>query len=265
MKEETISRFCRVVFWLVIWYFLDLALQDKIPFAGPVETIHRLCMDALTIPFWYAIWTTLWGIVAGFFVSIIVGTLLGYIAYMHEKFAFLLNPFMELLRYIPMISFTLVFIMWSHSSILAFETSTFLSLPIIYKQTVAALENGKGRRIKKIQELDQPFWIKVNLAYEPATMPEYITGCHRASNMCWKSGIIAQMLGGTSHSIGSALYTARDNVDMAAIFSWTIVIVICSIAFEYGVLALLSRRWLNRKTVSLDELLEQLEDEDIAL
>jgi NitT/TauT family transport system permease protein len=101
--------------------------------------------------------------------------------------------------------------------------------------------------------------------YQPVRMPEYIPGCHRALNMCWKSGIIAQLLGNTRHSIGSMLYVARDNGDVAAIFAWTIVIVGLSIAFEQIVIRMLTIDRFNAGRVNVEEVFEDLEDEEISL
>lgn len=265
MNKNSIYKIIRLIFWLIVWFVAGILLQGKVPFAGPVETIVRLWKDIWDVDFWYAIWTTLSAISLGFVVSLFFATILGYIAYIFPKVEYFLHPVMELLRYTPMISFTLLAIIWSDSSILAFEVSVFLSLPIIYKQTVAALNNGHGKRLKRLKDLKAGLGTKLILAYEPATMPEYITGCHRALNMCWKSGIIAQMLGNTRHSIGSVLYQARDELDIAAIFSWTIVIITCSVVFEYIILKIMSMQWINGRYIHIDDLYEEIEDEDIAL
>ena len=165
-----------------------------------------------------------------------------------------------------MISFTLIAIIWWNSSALAFEVSIFLSLPVIYKNTLIGLKNSNQHYLKRVREIKMPLIKKMIYLYQPVKMPEYIPGCHRALNMCWKSGIIAQLLGNTRHSIGSMLVEARDSADMAGIFAWTMVIVGLSIAFEWLVISLLSTDRYNAGRVRSKDVFDMLgEREDVNL
>lgn len=255
----------RFVLWMLVWEIISRFVQHNIPFAGPVKTVEALVMRMFHKEFYIAVWTTFSGIAFGFMAAMILGTLLGYMAYFHGKVDYMITPVIDFFRYIPMITFTLLAIMWSDSSALAFEVSIFLSVPVIYKHTLTGLKNSNQHYLTRVRRIKMQPVKKFIYLYQPVKMPEYIPGCHRALSMCWKSGIIAQLLGNTRHSIGSMLYQARDNVDVAGIFAWTLVIVGLSVAFEWVVIRLLSLDRYNAGRVNVAEVFEELEDEEINL
>ncbi|MGN0513155.1 MAG: ABC transporter permease [Lachnospiraceae bacterium] len=263
--DPGLVRVLRFMIWMFIWEVISRIVGDSIPFAGPIETLVVLAEKMLHKEFYIAVWTTFSGIAAGFLAAMIVGTFLGYQAYFHKNVDFMITPVIDFFRYIPMITFTLLAIFWSHSSALAFEVSIFLALPVIYKHTLTGLKNSNQHYLKRVRQIKMQPLKKIIYIYQPVAMPEYIPGCHRALNMCWKSGIIAQLLGNTRHSIGSMLFTARDEADVAGIFAWTIVIVGLSVLFEQIVIRLLSLDKYNAGRVDLSAVFEELEDEEISL
>lgn len=259
---EVVLRF---LLWMAVWEFISALVKDKIPFAGPVTTVAALIDNALRKEFYIAVWTTFSGIALGFFAAMVIGTMLGYFAYFHKRLDFLITPVIGFFRYIPMITFTLLAILWSESSALAFEVSIFLSFPVIYRHTLTGLKNSDQHYLNRVRQIKMPFVKKLIYLYQPVKMPEYIPGCHRALNMCWKSGIIAQFLGNTKHSIGSMLFQAQDGMNVADIFAWTIVIVGLSMAFEQIVIRMLSIDRYNAGRVNVADVFEELEDEEISL
>ncbi|MCM1466951.1 MAG: ABC transporter permease subunit [Alistipes sp.] len=261
-RWEAVLRFA---LWLIVWEIFSNLVKDKIPFAGPVMTVAALAEAAVHKEFYVAVWTTFSGIALGFFVAMVIGTLLGYLAYFHEKVDYMITPVIGFFRYIPMITFTILAIMWSKASALAFEVSIFLSMPVIYRHTLTGLKNSDQHYLNRVRAIKMPPVKKFIYLYQPVKMAEYIPGCHRALNMCWKSGIIAQFLGNSVNSIGSMLYQAQTDADVAGIFAWTIVIVGLSVAFEQIVIRLLSTDRYNAGRVNVEDVFEELESEEISL
>ena len=59
--------------------------------------------------------------------------------------------------------------------------------------------------------------------------------------MCFKSGVAAEVIAVTSHSIGGMLYDAKVYLEISDLFAWTLIIVILSLCFEKAFLWLLDR------------------------
>lgn len=260
---KTMVAFC---VWIIVWFLLELLLPESVAFAGPCDVAIRLFKDILSKPFWIAIFTTYSGIVAGFVAAVIIGTILGYLAYYFEGVDTFVTPVMDFFRYIPMITFTVLAIVWGSQTLLTVEVSIFLALPTVYRHTLLGLRHDIGYGLHSIWKHKISIFRKIDLIYRPATMPEYMVGCHRALNMCCKSGILAQFLGHAKHSVGSSLSTAMENLDVAGIFSWTIVIVILSVLLERIVIHILSLKIVNEREIDVEKIFEALnEDEEVDL
>lgn len=266
MKKKIIHNLMVTMIWVGIWVIFDLILSDDTHFAGPLDTAKRLLSDVQTKEFWKSIITTYSGIVLGFLLALFVGTILGYLAHYFKAVEAIISPLIVFFSYIPMISFTLLAILWSSNSLLVFEVSLFLSIPVIYKHTVVALNHVGGRLLAEVWRPDVNIFLKIDHMYRPATMPEYMVGCHRAINMCCKSGILAQFLGKAPHSVAKSLSEAAANFDVAGIFSWTIVIVIISVGLERLVIRILSLSFINEQKIDVEKVREAInEEEDMVL
>ena len=77
--------------------------------------------------------------------------------------------------------------------------------------------------------------------YLPALAPSLRSGCRVALGMCFKSGVAAEVIAVTSHSIGGMLYDAKVYLEISDLFAWTLIIVILSLCFEKAFLWLLDR------------------------
>ena len=262
--KKNIRHIISILIWIAIWTVLWLLLPKQIHFAGPLEVAKRLVKDVQSKDFWLAIWTTYSGIVSGFFVALFLGTVFGYIAHYRERFRILMDPAMDFIRHIPMITFTLLAIVWGASTLLVFEVGLFLAIPVIYRHTCVALNHYTDPILTEVWKRDISLRKKLDYIYRPATMPEYIVGCHRAINMCCKSGILAQFIDGASHSVAKSLSEATDAFDITGIFSLTIVIVIISMLLEQFVIRLLSLTIVNETKIDVEKLIESInEEEDI--
>lgn len=255
MRKRVKDGLLVVIFWLIVWIIADFIIKDKIVlFAGP-EDVIRFYINNLDNPdFWKAIWYTFAGLGGGYLMAVVIATALGYRAFFSPWLRTLLSPFFGFFGYIPMISFTVAALLWYKGDNLFIPVSLFLSIPVIFKNTLIALDNADKKYIEKMKALNLPFTKKVAYMYRPALMPEYIQGCHRGLSMCWKSGIIAQYLYNQGLSIGVFLYNAKEERDMAGIFAWTIIIVVMTIVFEFIVLELLSSKTINHSSVRIGDL-----------
>ena len=60
-----------------------------------------------------------------------------------------------------------------------------------------------------------------------------------ALGMSWKSGIAAEVIGIPTGSVGERLYQAKVYLDTSELYAWTLAILLISMLFEKGLVALL--------------------------
>ncbi len=263
MKKRIRTGLFIFVFWIVIWFLLDNILSKKgILFASPIDTLNVFIDQGQTGDFWRAIIYTFCGLAGGYVMSVVLASFAGFYAFFHPGFRKMVSPFLGFFGYIPMISFTVAALIWYKGDNLFIPVSLFLSIPVIYKNTLVAMDNRDKNEMERIQTMKLGFRQKMAYLYRPALMPEYVIGCHRGLSMCWKSGIISQYLSNKGLSIGAFLFTAKDEMDMASIFAWTIIIVALAKLFELIVLGLLSSDYINHSQVTLKDVYDIIEDEE---
>ena len=73
---------------------------------------------------------------------------------------------------------------------------------------------------------------KLKYIYLPELKPFVISAFGTAIGMSWKAGVAAEIIGTPDGSIGKQLYYAKIWLDTDDLLCWTVIIVLCSLAFE---------------------------------
>lgn len=227
------------LFWLLLWQAADIFIDNTILFAGPVSTVRTLLALLPDPGFWKTIGSSFFKISIGFLGAFAAGILLGSLAFSCTLIRELTEPFMQLIKSVPVASFVILALIWIGSGNLSVFISFLVVIPMIYASTLAGLESTDPRLLEMAQVFSVPFHKKIRFIYVPALLPYIISGCRTALGMSWKSGIAAEVIGIPEHSIGEQLYYSKLYLDTAGLFAWTLVIILISALFERLFLALL--------------------------
>ncbi len=66
----------------------------------------------------------------------------------------------------------------------------------------------------------------------PQILPSILSACSLAAGMAWKSGIAAEIIGLSKHSIGNQIYQAKIYLVTPELFAWSFVVILFSIGWE---------------------------------
>lgn len=229
------------LFWILIWQAADLLIQNPIIFVGPLDMARALLALLPEAAFWQTIGSSFLKISLGFLAAFFLGILLGSLAYALPLIRELAEPFMVLIKSIPVASFVILALIWIGSDRLCIFISFLVVIPMIYTSTLGGLESTDPKLLEMAQVFSVPFYKKARFIYLPALLPYLTGGCKTALGMSWKSGIAAEVIGIPSHSIGEQLYYSKLYLDTAGLFAWTFLIILISALFEGLFLALLKK------------------------
>ncbi len=73
----------------------------------------------------------------------------------------------------------------------------------------------------------------------PSSSPYLLSACTVSLGISWKAGIAAEIIGIPAGSIGRMFYDAKVYFNTVDLFAWTVIVVVISVLFEKGFLALL--------------------------
>lgn len=238
-RKTKIQSALIVLFWLAVWEIADRVIQNRIVLSGPVHIIKALGKQIVQPDFLAICATSFLRIAAGFLLSFVIGFLLAVAAYHVRIIRMFLEPLLVALKTVPMISFVIMLLIWVGNQALTIYLSFLIVLPLIYTNTLAGLNHVDPNMLEMAKVFGLSPWKKFLYIYRPAFMPFLISGCKVALGMSWKSGIMAEVVGTPKPSIGREMFAAKQYLATADLFAWTCVVIVLSILFEKGFLALI--------------------------
>ncbi len=234
--------------WLLIWQLGTVLVDNRILLAGPGETLLALAERVVQGSFWLTVGCSLLRIGSGFLAGLALGLLLAAASSRFSLLEELLEPFMSLLKAVPVASFVVLFLIWWRSNVLAVAVSFCIVLPNIYVNTLEGIRNVDRGLLEMANVLDVPTWNRFFYIYRPALKPYLDSAVRISVGMSWKSGVAAEVIGTPALSVGEQLYLSKIYLDTAGVLAWTTVTVLASVLCEKAVLALWERfqRWEPR-------------------
>lgn len=228
-----------IIFWLVVWEvssrIVDAASISGTRFIFPTvgDTFAALLENIATSSFWISIAMSLCRILLGFLIGVFAGIALALFS-LFPAVITLIRPIVTLTRSIPVASF--IMIIWlvirNGEPFIPSLIAALIVFPVVWQSAYDAATSPpkelseladiyKFSPRKRITHLILPSMLK-------GTLPSIIT----ASGLAWKSGVAAEIITYTAHSIGRSIAEAKGAIEGDELFAWTAVVVFLSLAVE---------------------------------
>ena len=226
---------------LILWQIAAVALNNRLLLVGPIQVAERLGALLLEKGTWQAIFFTFSRIGLGFLLAFGAALLLAILSAAFPWAEALLRPYVLAIQSVPVASFIVIALLWLSGKRLSTFISFLMVLPVLYSNSLQGLQNADGQLKEMARVFRIPIYRQIPGIYVPALAPSLKAGCRVALGMCFKSGVAAEVIAVTSHSIGGMLYDAKVYLEIADLFAWTVIIVFLSLCFEKVFLWLLDR------------------------
>ena len=253
MKRRELKRIGGVLaviaFWLILWTLIARSLNKELLLPYPWTVLKKLGELCLTAAFWKNVVLTLLRILAGLVLAIVVGTLLAILTSFSRIADRLFYPLITVIRATPVASFIILVLIWLGSGKLPVFICFLMVLPIVW----AAVSDGIRALDKNLHQVcrvyDFSLWKRFRLFYVPSILPYFLSACKTSVGMAWKAGVAAEVLAVTQNSIGKELYNAKLYLETDALFAWTAVVIVLSLAIEKITTYLIAQAGKRRRHV----------------
>lgn len=178
---------------------------------------------------------SLYKMLIGYIVSILLALIIGTIAGLYKKVYILLSPLMTTLKAIPTASLLFLFIVLAGFDNSPIYVVILVSFPILYESIVGGIVNIPSN-INDAISLDGGNNIKNTLKVKLPLATNYIlVGIASSFSLAFKVEIMSEVLSGsTSYGIGSSIKLSQiTSTNMTPIFAWTIIAVLLMLIFDY--------------------------------
>ncbi|MFE4143114.1 ABC transporter permease [Peribacillus sp. YIM B13472] len=154
----------------------------------------------------------------GFALGGFLGLLLGVIVGMQKKSEEYLNPSIQMLRTVPLLAITPLFIMWfgfgELSKVLLIALGAFFPL---YLQTFLGLRNVDKKLYDVAQILEFSRLEQITKLMIPAALPNILLGIRLALSAAWMCLVVAELLG-ADRGVGFMIQDARSFMQTDVVF-----------------------------------------------
>lgn len=222
--------------WVALWELLALAIDNAFLLVTPMSAVKTLGKEFVTGMFWGRIGISVLRIATGFFLALFLGVLVAAVIYRVKLAQEFLQPLLQVLKAIPMVSFVVLLLIWWGADWLPMAISFLVSFPVIAIAVKEGLDAAKQEDREVFSLFEVPFWTRIFYLYRFSTEPFLRTALKTTPGNCFRAGVAAEVIGMTSLSMGGAIYLSKISFDTGELFAWTLVVVLLSYGFEKCVL-----------------------------
>ena len=247
MNKQFLQKAGAVLLALALWQAVSMIVGMDILLASPLRVLERLSTIWREKDFLSTVLFSVCRIFGGFLLAFLAGTAMALLAGRFRAVEILMWPYVVTIKSVPIASFIILCLIWFSYTQMTVFIAFLIAFPVIYTNVLqgirstdpALVEMGKLYRVRGLRRL---FYIRL-----PGIMPFLTSACGVAIGMSWKAGVAAEVIGVINGSIGQKLYDAKIYFQNADLLSWTVIIVLLSVAGEKLFVLLL--RYLYAKAV----------------
>lgn len=191
---------------------------------------------------WTEIAVTARRALAGFALSVGVGSLLGLAAGVSMTASMMARPIITVLAGMPPIAWLILALLWFGAGDGTPVFTVFIAcFPIVFVGAMQGTRTLDGQLREVAQMFGLSPWLKLTDIYLPHVVSYLFPAWIAALGMSWKIVVMAELLS-TEDGIGAALAVSRSHLDTAASMAWIVALVGTLLAIEYLLLEPLKRR-----------------------
>ena len=232
IKYRTFYKILGAAVWIIIWQLVSMGLKQEILLVSPVSVIKRLTELIMMEEFWKSVVFSFGRIILGFFLALILGTILAALSCGFFAVEMLMEPLITVVKATPVASFIILCLIWIPSRNLSVFISFLMVFPVVYTNILEGIRQTDKQLLEMADSFGAGLMKKVEFVYLSQVQPYIVTACKLGLGLCWKAGIAAEVIGIPTGSIGEKLYKAKVYLETPDLFAWTIVIIIVSVGFE---------------------------------
>lgn len=236
-----------LIFWLAVWEIAAILTGSDLILPGILTTLGALAGLLVKAAFWQALLTTFLRFLAGVFLSVLLGLVIGIASAFLAPVKALSQPFVSVVRSLPVVSVSILLNLWLKSPWVPLAVTFFVCFPVTWTNVVEGIESTDAELIEMADLYGVSFFRKLKDLYLPAIEPFTAASLITGFGMGWKSTVTAEVLANVQNSAGMDIYYAKLYLNTPELFAWTFVLIAVSMLTEAILRACLLRRNRRRR------------------
>ena len=241
------SSISSILLFFALWDFGN-QLYGNLVLPSPKETIQTLFYMINEQKVIEDIFITIKRALFGFFISLLLGSLLGLFAGLFVTASIMSRPIVTILVGMPPIAWIVLAMIWfGMSDTTVIFTVVIASFPIVFVGALEGTRTLEGNLKQMADSFNLPFKMKIFDLYFPHIFSYIFPAWISALGMAWKIVVMAELLS-ANDGIGSALAIARSQLDTPTALALVFIMIGSLLLIEYLILEPIKREveaWRN--------------------
>lgn len=227
-----VVKLLALLFWVVIWQLLSMSVGNGLILPSPAETLTGLLGVLQNPDFVIDLGMTLLRVFGGISISVVAGIVVGVICGLYKLPYELMLPFVTVIRTLPVVSVSILINLWVKSGWVPLMVTFLVCFPITWTNVVEGIQNTNKNLLEMAGLYGVPFKRIMKDIYMPSLKPYCASALMNVIGMGWRSTVTSEVLANALPSVGMNLYYAKVYLETQTLFSWTLIVVICSFIIE---------------------------------
>jgi len=224
--------FLSILLFIFIWEVLVKIVDSPLVLPDLKEILISFTKIVSTKSFWLSAASTFGRVLLSFFLSVILGTVLGFASGLSENFrSFLIFPF-TLIRSTPVVALIMVMLFWFPSESLPVICGLLMSLPVMNDSISKAVRNTPNEILEMAQVFRLDFKSRITGIYVPYVKPFFTGSCRTVFSLCWKVVAAGEILSLPRSALGTLIQDNRILLEPSKVFALVLILTLLCIFSE---------------------------------
>lgn len=242
MKSKVAPAWLSIAALLIIWQIAASRVDNPALFPSLVELLKTSASLLGSLSFYETFLATLFRALNGFLLATFLALPASIAALNSPFWKSFLQPFIVVLRSIPVIAVVLIALLYLSLGRLPVIIGCITMLPILYQSFLSAWEHTDPKLIHMARLYQKSIMQRFHYIYMLQSKELLFAGIATATGFGWRAIIIGEVLSSPGIGIGTAMKKSQAYIDMPGLLAWTMV------AIGGGFLI----DWLWKKMAALD-------------
>jgi len=231
----------------ILWHIAALRVGLPVILPGPSAVFSRLATMICEPNFWCHVGATLLRGLAGFLLSLAVGTAVGLVAGIFPTLEALFRPLIVVLRSTPSMAFIVLALIWFKGDWVTLFVIFLVVFPIIAQNVIEGVRNIDRELLEMVTVFHVGKLRRLTVLYLPSVASYLAAGIAAGLGITWKVLIAAEVFAYPRTGIGTQMDTARVYLETDKVFAWSLVVITIGLCFDYAVRAVSRKQEETRK------------------
>ncbi len=232
MVKKILSYSFSIIIIFLIWVICAHFINSDLILPTPSKVFSKMLVMFRRNDFWKGFAFSFLRVIASFFISVILGSLIGFVTSISE---FMKNFFelpVAIIRSTPVVAIILTALFWFKSDYVPIFVAVLMALPVI----ITSVFQGVTKKNEKLLFMAECFNFTKTQIFKYVTLPElkphFLSGCQSTFGLCWKVVAAGEVLSLPKFGFGTMISKAQVHLESAEVMAITFVLVLVSFILE---------------------------------